>query len=399
MPGGMTAPDLSRFNLAAHVLAAGAQATPDKVALAILTLTGAERWSYGRLTRRRPRRRRLAAGAGHAAGRAGADPAGQYPGLSGALSRRDRRRAGAGRHLAAADGGRDWPDGGAGPPAADRSRPPASRCRTGRCPCPRICRAGRRMPPCDWHLGDAGREGYVVFTSGTSGRPLAVRHAHRAILARALMHQGWEGIGPSDRLLHAGAFNWTYTMGTGLLDPWTVGATALIAGALGQRWNICRWCCAATMPHILAGVPTVFPPASARRDAGPAAPAPCAFRRRGPAPRPSGRLAGAHRHRHPRGAGDERRFRPSSRAARRAPRPPAPPAFPSPAAALPCWSPRASPCPRERSAAGGLDRRPRPDAVLPGRHTPPSGDWFAHRRHGATRAGTAPSTTTAAPTR
>jgi acyl-coenzyme A synthetase/AMP-(fatty) acid ligase len=57
---------------------------------------------------------------------------------------------------------------------------------------------------------------------------MAVRHAHRAILARALMHQGWEGIGPSDRLLHAGAFNWTYTMGTGLLDPWTVGATALI---------------------------------------------------------------------------------------------------------------------------------------------------------------------------
>jgi acyl-CoA synthetase (AMP-forming)/AMP-acid ligase II len=34
------------FNLAAHVLAR--PATPDKVALAILTLTGAERWSYGR---------------------------------------------------------------------------------------------------------------------------------------------------------------------------------------------------------------------------------------------------------------------------------------------------------------------------------------------------------------
>ncbi len=29
-------------------------------------------------------------------------------------------------------------------------------------------------------------------------------------------------------MLHAGAFNWTYTLGTGLMDPWTVGATALI---------------------------------------------------------------------------------------------------------------------------------------------------------------------------
>ena len=32
----------------------------------------------------------------------------------------------------------------------------------------------------------------------------------------------------TDRLCHAGAFNWTYTLGTGLMDPWTMGATALI---------------------------------------------------------------------------------------------------------------------------------------------------------------------------
>lgn len=86
------------------------------------------------------------------------------------------------------------------------------------------------LPPCDWHLGVAEREAYVVFTSGTSGRPSALRHAHRAILGRAMMHQGWEGLEPADRLLHTGAFSWTYTMGTGLMDPWTTGATALILG-------------------------------------------------------------------------------------------------------------------------------------------------------------------------
>lgn len=32
----------------------------------------------------------------------------------------------------------------------------------------------------------------------------------------------------TDRVLHAGAFNWTYTLGTGLMDPWSVGATAII---------------------------------------------------------------------------------------------------------------------------------------------------------------------------
>ena len=37
------------FNLAEHVLRAG-RATPDKLAMAILSPTGAERWSYARLT-------------------------------------------------------------------------------------------------------------------------------------------------------------------------------------------------------------------------------------------------------------------------------------------------------------------------------------------------------------
>jgi acyl-coenzyme A synthetase/AMP-(fatty) acid ligase len=77
-------------------------------------------------------------------------------------------------------------------------------------------------------MGDANRLGYIIFTSGTSGRPQAVAHAHRAILGRAMMMQGWYGLQADDRLLHAGAFNWTYTLGTGLMDPWTLGATALI---------------------------------------------------------------------------------------------------------------------------------------------------------------------------
>src|SRR5690606_20251008 len=60
------------------------------------------------------------------------------------------------------------------------------------------------LPPAPLHLGDPDREGYVIFTSGTSGMPMAVSHAHRAILARQAMHQHWEGLTQSDRLLHAG---------------------------------------------------------------------------------------------------------------------------------------------------------------------------------------------------
>ncbi|RMD49043.1 MAG: benzoate--CoA ligase [Alphaproteobacteria bacterium] len=100
-----------------------------------------------------------------------------------------------------------------------------------------------RLP--DPETGDPDRPAYAVFTSGTSGRPRAVLHAHRALWARRMMWEGWYGLRPDERMLHAGAFNWTYTLGTGLLDPWTIGATALIpapglgraalAAAIGRR--------------------------------------------------------------------------------------------------------------------------------------------------------------------
>ncbi|MEL7098648.1 MAG: class I adenylate-forming enzyme family protein [Pseudomonadota bacterium] len=89
-------------------------------------------------------------------------------------------------------------------------------------------RALRAEPPAPFTQGDPERLGYVVFTSGTSGTARAVAHAHRAIWARQMMMDGWYGLKPDDRVLHAGAFNWTYTLGTGLMDPWTRGATALI---------------------------------------------------------------------------------------------------------------------------------------------------------------------------
>ncbi|MGR3290705.1 MAG: class I adenylate-forming enzyme family protein, partial [Paracoccaceae bacterium] len=86
----------------------------------------------------------------------------------------------------------------------------------------------RELPLADPIQGDPNRAAYIFFTSGTSGRARGVVHAHRAVWARRMMWQGWYGLSSDDRLLHAGAFNWTYTLGTGLMDPWAIGATALI---------------------------------------------------------------------------------------------------------------------------------------------------------------------------
>jgi len=83
--------------------------------------------------------------------------------------------------------------------------------------------------PAPFHPSHKDDPAYIVFTSGTSGSPRAVVHAHRAVWARRMMRDGWYGLRSDDRLMHAGAFNWTYTLGTGVLDPWAIGATALIA--------------------------------------------------------------------------------------------------------------------------------------------------------------------------
>ena len=86
----------------------------------------------------------------------------------------------------------------------------------------------KTLPNAQFDRGDPNRLAYIVYTSGTSGRPRAVMHAHRAIWARRMMIRDWYELSREDRLLHAGAFNWTFTLGTGLMDPWSVGATALI---------------------------------------------------------------------------------------------------------------------------------------------------------------------------
>ncbi len=80
----------------------------------------------------------------------------------------------------------------------------------------------------DFTNTDANDPAYLIYTSGTTANPKGVLHAHRAAWGRRPMYQGWYGISPDDRMLHAGAFNWTYTLGTGLTDPWANGATSII---------------------------------------------------------------------------------------------------------------------------------------------------------------------------
>ena len=105
-------------------------------------------------------------------------------------------------------------------------------------------------------LGDPNRPGYIIFTSGTSGQPRAVLHAHRAVWARRMMWDGWYSLKPQDIMMHAGALNWTYTLGTGLMDPWAIGASAVIPNTQdpADLWQIMR----AEKASIFAAAPGIY---------------------------------------------------------------------------------------------------------------------------------------------
>lgn len=218
------------FNLARHVLGAGGT-RPDHIALQILRPAGAERWSYGRLEAAVrgvasgflalglvPGDRvmlRLGNGVSFPLAFLGAVAAGLVPVPTAAgLTPGEVAKlcAAIGPRLIVAAEGVALPDDPPCPVLADAE-----------------LRGFEALAPADWVMGDPDRLAYIVFTSGTSGTPRAVAHAHRAVWARRMMASGWIGIGPEDRLMHAGALNWTYTLGAGLFDPWAAGATAMVA--------------------------------------------------------------------------------------------------------------------------------------------------------------------------
>ncbi|MCV2869971.1 acyl--CoA ligase [Defluviimonas sp. WL0002] len=226
--GGFALP--ASFNLAAHVLSR-AEPLGDKIALQILRPAGAERWSYTRLAAAvrgvatglldegmEPGDRvllRLGNGVEFPLAFLGAIAAGIIPVVcSSQLTQPEIERIAASIKpgLAIAGEGVTRPSGLRTIDARALARMEA-------------------LPSSGFAMADPNRPAYIIYTSGTSGVPRAVLHAHRAILARKMMFQGWYGLTDGDRILHAGAMNWTYTLGTGLMDPWTAGATALVPAA------------------------------------------------------------------------------------------------------------------------------------------------------------------------
>ncbi|MDO9205662.1 acyl-CoA synthetase [Methylotenera sp.] len=109
------------------------------------------------------------------------------------------------------------------------------------------------------YLTAADDPAYLVYTSGTTGYPKGVLHAHRALIGREPASQYWFNFDASsqDRIMHSGKFNWTYVLGSGLMDPLYLGKTVIVHEGKNDA-DLWTRLIAKHSATIFVGVPTIY---------------------------------------------------------------------------------------------------------------------------------------------
>lgn len=104
----------------------------------------------------------------------------------------------------------------------------------------------------------ADEPAYLVYTSGTTGYPKGVLHAHRALIGREPAATYWFDFAPEgDRIVHSGKFNWTYVLGSALMDPLYRGKTVIVHEGRNDAAGWIRLI-AKHGATIFIGVPTIY---------------------------------------------------------------------------------------------------------------------------------------------
>lgn len=98
--------------------------------------------------------------------------------------------------------------------------------------------------------------GFLLFTSGSSGRPKGVLQSHRGLLANALGVIAHTGLAASDRLLHVMPLHHTNGVNNQILAPLLAGCSVFIAPRF--RAEAMPGWMRLVRPTILTGVPTIY---------------------------------------------------------------------------------------------------------------------------------------------
>jgi acetyl-CoA synthetase len=118
-----------------------------------------------------------------------------------------------------------------------------------------LAKVGPCQPPRATRSGDPA---YLVYTSGTTGYPKGVLHAHRAMIGREPAASHWfDFAAEGDRIVHSGKFNWTYVLGSALMDPLYLGKTVIVHEGKNDANGWLRLI-AKHGATIFIGVPTIY---------------------------------------------------------------------------------------------------------------------------------------------
>ena len=86
----------------------------------------------------------------------------------------------------------------------------------------------RASPQAAFHAAQPGDAAFWLYSSGTTGMPKGIVHAHRDVLPAGQALREVVGLGPGDKVFATSKLFFAYALENGLLGPLALGATAVL---------------------------------------------------------------------------------------------------------------------------------------------------------------------------